>query len=61
MDLTEKLIQNSGGHRVYVETSGRPDYLPTRNFYERCKYTKAAELPEFYGEGDSKVIYVKVL
>lgn len=61
MDLTEKLIHNSGGHRVYVETSGRPDYLPTRNFYERCEYTKAAELPEFYGEGDSKVIYVKVL
>ena len=61
MNLTEKLIHNRGGQRIYVETSGRPDYQPTRSFYERCEYTKAAELPEFYGPGDSKVIYLKVL
>lgn len=61
MELTEKLISAAGGRRIYVETSGRPDYLPTRNFYERCCYHKAAELPDFYAEGDAKVIYVKVL
>ena len=61
MTLTENLIRSQGGHRIYVETSGRPDYLPTRNFYDRCGYTNVAELPEFYGEGDSKVIYLKVL
>ncbi len=61
MTLTEQLIRGRGGRRIYVETSGRPDYLPTRNFYDRCEYAKAAELPEFYGEGDSKVIYLKVL
>jgi D-alanine-D-alanine ligase len=61
MELTEQLIAEAGGRRIYVETSGRPDYLPTRSFYERCQYQKAAELPDFYAEGDSKVIYVKVL
>lgn len=61
MLLTERLISAAGGRRIYVETSGRPDYLPTRSFYERCQYLKAAELPDFYAEGDSKVIYVKVL
>ena len=61
MTLTEQLIRSREGRRIYVETSGRPDYLPTRSFYERCEYAKAAELPEFYGDGDSKVIYLKVL
>jgi GNAT superfamily N-acetyltransferase len=61
MTLTEQLIRSREGRRIYVETSGRPDYLPTRSFYERCEYVKAAELPEFYGDGDSKVIYLKVL
>lgn len=61
MTVTEELIRGREGRRIYVETSGRPDYLPTRRFYERCEYVKAAELPEFYGDGDSKVIYLKVL
>ena len=61
MTLTEDLIRHQNGRRIYVETSGRPDYLPTRHFYDRCGYSPVAELPEFYGEGDSKVIYLKVL
>ena len=61
MSLTEDLIRAQGGRRIYVETSGRDNYLPTRRFYDRCGYMFAAELPEFYGEGDSKVIYLKVL
>ncbi len=59
MSVTEELIFDRGGERIYVETSGRDHYLPTRKFYDRCGYQKAAELPEFYGEGDSKVIYLK--
>ena len=61
MTLTERLIHDQGGQRIYVETSGREDYLPTRRFYDRCGYVKAAELPDFYGAQDSKVIYLKVL
>jgi len=59
MSVTEELIFDQGGERIYVETSGRDHYLPTRKFYDRCGYQKAAELPEFYGKGDSKVIYLK--
>lgn len=61
MSLTEDLIRDHGGRRIYVETSGQDKYLPTRCFYDRCGYIHAAELPEFYGVGDSKVIYLKVL
>ena len=59
MSVTEELIFRQGGERIYVETSGREHYLPTRKFYDRCDYHKIAELPEFYGEQDSKVIYLK--
>ncbi len=59
MSVTEELIFGRGGERIYVETSGREHYLPTRKFYDRCGYQQVAELPEFYGEQDSKVIYLK--
>jgi len=59
MSVTEELIFGQGGERIYVETSGREHYLPTRKFYDRCEYHQIAELPEFYGPGDSKVIYLK--
>lgn len=61
MGETERCIAAAGGHRVYLETSGRPDYLPTRRFYDRCGYQEAATLVDFYAEGDDKVVYVKKL
>ncbi len=59
MSVTEELVFSRGGERIYVETSGRDHYLPTRRFYDRCNYQQVAELPHFYGQDDSKVIYVK--
>jgi GNAT superfamily N-acetyltransferase len=58
---TESRVHKMGGRRVYVETSSRPQYDPTRAFYERCAYQQEAVLADFYAPGDSKVIYVKVL
>ena len=60
LDEVERLIQREGGHRVYVDTSNRDEYTPTRTFYERCGYRAEAVLSDFYAPGDSKVIYVKV-
>ncbi len=57
---SERLIRRQGGRHIYVETSGRPQYLSTRRFYERCDYHTAAVLPDFYDQGDDKVILVKV-
>ena len=57
----ERLIREAGGRRVYIETSGKPQYVPTRGFYERCGYSLDAEQAEYYGPGDDKVIYVKAL
>lgn len=47
--------------RVYVETSTRAQYQPTRAFYLACGYHLAAELPDFYAPGDGKAIFVKVV
>jgi GNAT superfamily N-acetyltransferase len=61
MTESEKAIQNLGGNRVYIETSGREQYLPTQNFYVACNCTKEAVLRDFYAPGDSKLIFVKEL
>jgi ribosomal protein S18 acetylase RimI-like enzyme len=57
----ERQIRGRGGQRVYIETSGRAQYLPTRAFYERCGYALEATLKDFYAPGDDKWIFVKAL
>ncbi len=44
---------------VVVETAGRPDYAPTRAFYEARGYRRAAVIPDFYAPGDDQVVYLK--
>ncbi len=46
---------------IVVETAGRPDYRPTRAFYEARGYRKASVIPDFYAPGDDQVVYVKTL
>lgn len=47
--------------RVYIETSSKPQYEPTRQFYLRCGYREEARFEGFYAEGDDKVVYSKRL
>lgn len=61
LERTEELIREAGGGQVYIETSNRHHYAPTRGFYLRCGYAQEALLRDFYGPGDDKVIYAKVL
>jgi len=46
---------------IVVETAGRPDYAPTRGFYEARGYRAASRIPDFYAPGDDQVVYVKRL
>lgn len=57
----EQSIRQRGGRKVYIETSSRTTYDPTRRFYERCGYSVEALLPDFYAPGDGKVIYARTL
>ena len=58
---SEKLIAAAGGKRIYAETSSRPQYAPTRAYYERNDYILEATLKDFYAPDDGKAIYVKVV
>lgn len=49
------------GRLIVVETAGRPDYAPTRAFYEAQGYRRTAVVPDFYAPGDDLVVYVKGL
>ena len=61
LERSEELIREAGGRQVYIETSNRHQYAPTRGFYLRCGYRQEALLKDFYAPGDDKVIYVKEL
>ena len=58
---SESAIRRMGGRRIYVETSSRAQYRPTRLFYDRMGYLEQALIPDFYAPGDGKIIYVKEL
>ena len=61
LEQTEEAIASFGGTRVYIETSARPFYAPTRAFYIARGYSQVAELEDFYAPGDAKAMYLKVL
>lgn len=61
MDEAERRIAEMGGRRIYVETSSREQYAPTRRFYERCGYRVDAVQDDFYAPGDGKVTLVKMI
>jgi GNAT superfamily N-acetyltransferase len=61
MQETADRIRAEGGRRIYIETSTRPPYAPTRAFYTRCNCQLDAVIKEFYAPGDGKAIYVKVV
>lgn len=56
---SEELIKKQGGEQIYIETSSRPLYEPTRRFYIRNDYQQLTLLQDFYRTGDSKIIYGK--
>ena len=57
----EQAVKELKGSRIYIETSSRKQYVPTRAFYENNAYKLEAVLEEFYAPADSKCIYVKAL
>ncbi len=54
-------MRRKGARRIYVDTSSSAKYESTRAFYKRNGYKVGAELPDFYRDGDGKVIFVKDL
>jgi ribosomal protein S18 acetylase RimI-like enzyme len=57
--FAEQAIAEHGGRLYVVETSSRETYTPTRRFYEAVGYWEAGRIPNFYGPGDDRVIFLK--
>jgi len=51
-------IRCRGGKLLVIETSSQESYGATRRFYDRIGATLAATLPDYYDEGDDKLIYL---
>lgn len=56
---TEKAVKTLGGKILYIETSSREKYAPTREFYLKNGYIIETVLEDFYEDGDGKVICSK--
>ncbi|HPL63516.1 MAG TPA: GNAT family N-acetyltransferase [Syntrophales bacterium] len=61
LEKAEQSAREAGGVFMYVETSGRDDYLKTRHFYENQGYLEVACIRDFYRDGDDKIILAKKL
>lgn len=57
----EEELRSQRGRRLFIETSGRENYLQARRLYESFGCDLAARLTDYYRPGDDKYIYVKVL
>lgn len=47
-----------GGKLLVIETSSQESYGTTRRFYDRIGARLAATLPDYYDEGDDKLVYL---
>lgn len=59
INRAEDEIQRAGGHMIVAETSGSPEYAPTRAFYEGVGYRRIATIPDYYAPDDDLVIYIR--
>lgn len=57
----EQALTLRGGRMLIVETSGLPAFERTRRFYVKCGYNEEARIRDFYGIGDDKIVFRKVL
>jgi GNAT superfamily N-acetyltransferase len=61
MSAVEEEIRQRNGVWLVIETSDTDHYAPARRLYERCGYTLAMLLADFYKDGDGLCTYTKRL
>jgi ribosomal protein S18 acetylase RimI-like enzyme len=61
MQYVENKLRSNSQRLLLVETSGLPQYDRTRQFYAKCGYEQEARIRDFYGMGDDKIVFRKVL
>jgi GNAT superfamily N-acetyltransferase len=61
LKAVEARVRGAGGRLLLIETGSTPPYEPTRQFYLKHGYVVSARVPDFYADGDDKVIFGKRL
>ncbi|MBD3646654.1 MAG: GNAT family N-acetyltransferase [Pseudomonadales bacterium] len=57
----ESAVRDVGGGTLFLETAGKPQYLPTRLFYRKRGYEIVAWIDDYYEPGDARVFFAKRL
>lgn len=57
----ETILVERGARILLVETSGLPEFEPTRRFYHGKGYTEEARIRDFYRKGEGKIVFRKAL
>ena len=55
----ENSIRKAKGRLILIETSSKPNYLPTRRFYRKQGYRQASRIKDFYATGDHRITFEK--
>lgn len=59
--LEKDIREQHRGRVLFIETGSLPHYEKTRQFYVKHNYETHALLKDYYAEGDSMVVFRKVL
>ena len=57
LEHAEAAAAASGGRVLVIETSDHPPMARARAFYARAGYGERGRIPDFYAEGEAKVIF----
>ena len=57
----EEALRERGGRLLVVDTSDGDAYAPARAFYAANRYREVARVPDFWTDGDTKVVLTKRL
>ncbi|HEX6589188.1 MAG TPA: GNAT family N-acetyltransferase [Longimicrobiales bacterium] len=61
MQEVERRLARANARLVLIETSSTDPYAPTRAFYRSLGYQEVARVPDFYLDGDDRVILARRL
>jgi GNAT superfamily N-acetyltransferase len=57
--FSEAQVRAGSGRLLLIDTSSLPRFNATHAFYLKHGYAEVARVPDFYADGDSKVIFTK--
>ena len=57
----ETILRRRGARLLVVDTSGTPAFARARAFYEASGYAEVARVPDFWADGDAKIVFTKRL